>query len=39
MAHQPAHWPHDPDEDDPPVGVTIRPLHQLPDQADLSESS
>jgi hypothetical protein len=32
MAHQPAHWPHDPDhEDDPPVGVSIRPLHQLPD--------
>jgi hypothetical protein len=29
MAHQPAHWPHD--EDDPPVGVSIRPLHQLPD--------
>jgi hypothetical protein len=32
MAHQSAHWPHDPDQDeDPPVGVTIRPLHQLPD--------
>jgi hypothetical protein len=29
MAQQPAHWPHD--EDDPPVGVSIRPLHQLPD--------
>jgi hypothetical protein len=28
MAHQPAHWPHD--EDDPPVGVSIRPLRQLP---------
>jgi Nuclease-related domain len=34
MAHQPAHWPHD--EDDPPVGVSIRPLHQVPD---LSESA
>jgi Nuclease-related domain len=32
MAYQPAHWPHDDDDqDDPPVGVTIRPLHQLPD--------
>jgi hypothetical protein len=33
MAHQPAHWPDDPDQDDPPVGVTIRPIrHQkLPD--------
>jgi hypothetical protein len=31
MAQQPAHWPDDPDQDDPPVGVTIRPLHQLPD--------
>ncbi len=31
MAHQPAHWPHDPDHDDPPVGLSIRPLHQLPD--------
>jgi Nuclease-related domain len=31
MAQQPAHWPHDPDHDDPPVGVSIRPLHQLPD--------
>src|SRR6266545_7063785 len=31
MAHQPAHWPHDPNPDDPPVGVSIRPLHQLPD--------
>jgi hypothetical protein len=32
MAQQPAHWPHgDPDQDDPPVGVSIRPLHQLPD--------
>jgi hypothetical protein len=30
MAHQPTHWPSD--HDDPPVGVTIRPLHQLPDQ-------
>jgi hypothetical protein len=30
MAHQPAHWPHPDDQDDPPVGVTIRPLHQLP---------
>jgi hypothetical protein len=39
MAHQPAHWPHHPDEDDPPVGLTIRPLHQLPDLADLSEST
>ncbi len=29
MAHQSAHWPHD--EDDPPVGVSIRPLRQLPD--------
>ena len=29
MAQQPAHWPHD--EDDPPGGVSIRPLHQLPD--------
>jgi len=29
MAHQPAHWPHE--EDDPPVGFSIRPLHQLPD--------
>jgi hypothetical protein len=29
MAHQPAHWPHD--EHDPPIGVSIRPLHQLPD--------
>ena len=29
MAHQPAHWPHD--EDDPPVGVSIRPFRQLPD--------
>jgi Nuclease-related domain len=29
MAHQPAHWPHE--EDDPPVGVSIRPLRQLPD--------
>jgi Nuclease-related domain len=28
MAHQPAHWPHD--EDDPPVGVSIRPLRQFP---------
>ncbi len=39
MAHQPAHWPHRPDENDPPVGLTIRPLHQLPDLADLSEST
>jgi hypothetical protein len=33
MAHQPAHWPDDPNQDDPPVGVTIRPLYhqQLPD--------
>jgi Nuclease-related domain len=32
MAHQPAHWPDDdPDWEDPPVGVSIRPLHQLPD--------
>ena len=32
MAHQPAHWPDDPDQDDPPVGVSIRPLgaDQLP---------
>jgi hypothetical protein len=29
MAQQPAHWPHD--EDDPPVGVSIRPLRQRPD--------
>jgi hypothetical protein len=28
MAHQPAHWPHD--EEDPPVGVTIRSIEQLP---------
>ncbi len=31
MAQQPAHWPDDPDQQDPPVGVSIRPLHQLPD--------
>jgi hypothetical protein len=33
MAHQTAHWPDHPDDqdEDPPVGVTIRPLHQLPD--------
>jgi Nuclease-related domain len=31
MAHQSAHWPDDPDDEDPPVGVTIRPLQQLPD--------
>ena len=31
MAQQPAHWPNDPDQGDPPVGVSIRPLHQLPD--------
>jgi hypothetical protein len=30
MAQQPAHWPDDPDQQDPPVGVSIRPLHQLP---------
>ncbi len=30
MAQQPAHWPHDHD-DDPPVGLSIRPLDQLPD--------
>jgi hypothetical protein len=30
MAQQPAHWPGD--HDDPPAGVTIRPLHRLPDQ-------
>src|SRR6266511_5361042 len=30
MAHHP--WPHTPDEDDPPIGVSIRPLgaDQLP---------
>jgi Nuclease-related domain len=32
MAHHPAHWPDDPDQEDPPVGVTIRPLHRLPVQ-------
>jgi hypothetical protein len=34
MAQQPAHWPHGPDEDDPPVGVSIRPIHldQFPDE-------
>ena len=32
MAHQPAH--HD-DPEDPPVGVTIRPLHHLPDLGQL----
>ncbi len=33
MAQRSAHWPDDPDQDDPPVGVSIRPLHQqqLPD--------
>jgi hypothetical protein len=31
MAHQPAHWPHHDQDDDPPVGVSIRPLRQLPD--------
>ncbi len=31
MAHQPAHWPHDDRDEDPPVGVSIRPLQQLPD--------
>ena len=30
MAHQPAHWPDH--HNDPPAGVTIRPLHRLPDQ-------
>jgi Nuclease-related domain len=36
MAHQPAHWPDHPDPDEgPPVGVTIRPLHQLPDLGQL----
>ncbi len=36
MAHQPAHWPHHDDQDEnPPVGVTIRPLHQLPDLGQL----
>jgi Nuclease-related domain len=30
MAQQPAHWPDDPDQQDPPVGVSLRPLHQLP---------
>jgi hypothetical protein len=35
MAQQPAHWPHHDRDDDPPVGVSIRPLHQVPD---LSES-
>ncbi len=32
MAHQRAHWPDHPDHDDPPAGVTIRPLHRLPGQ-------
>ena len=33
MAHQPDHWPDHPDHEDPPAGVTIRPLHldQLPE--------
>src|SRR6266511_4204556 len=33
MAQQPAHWP-DQHDDDPPVGVSIRPIYldQLPDQ-------
>jgi hypothetical protein len=31
MAHQPDHCPHDPDHDDPPVGLSIRPIQQLPD--------
>jgi hypothetical protein len=33
MAQQPAHWPHhdDQDDEDPPVGVSIRPLRQLAD--------
>jgi hypothetical protein len=31
MAHQPAHWPDDPDQADPPVGISTRPFHQLPD--------
>jgi hypothetical protein len=31
MAQQPTHWHDDPDHQDPPVGVSIRPLHQLPD--------
>jgi Nuclease-related domain len=31
MAQQPAHWSHD--EDDPPVGVSIRPLPDLPESA------
>jgi hypothetical protein len=31
MAHQPAHWPHHDQDDDPPVGLSIRPLRQLPD--------
>ena len=37
MAHQPGHWPDHPDDhdEDPPVGVTIRPLHQLPDRGQL----
>jgi len=36
MAHQPAHWPDKPDQhEDPPVGVTIRPLQQLPDRRQL----
>ena len=40
MAHQPAHWPHHDDrEDDPPVGVSIRPLYQLPNLADLPEAA
>ncbi len=30
MAQQPTHWPDD--HDDRPAGVTIRPLHRLPDQ-------
>ncbi len=39
MAHQPAHWPHDPDHDDPPVGVSIRPTHhqQLPELPQLPQ--
>jgi Nuclease-related domain len=32
MAHQPAHWPDDHDQEDPSAGVTIRPLDRLPDQ-------
>src|SRR6266511_4611549 len=32
MAHQPTHWPHHDQDDDPPVGLSIRPLHQRPNR-------